>query len=158
MKASAGKMPARRTHGMKGVAPFLDLLFLLLFSLLALSDSKSATDAETVRIALPRVEPDDAAATAIADTRKIVLVVDADSRVSLEGHDGVVDDPAALDAALSVVVGDAMPEEIGVEIRGDADARNGVMVALLQHLRRRGFSAVSLLALGDENAAWGGER
>lgn len=136
----------------------MDLLFLLLFSLLALSDSKKATDAETVRIALPRVEPDDGAASVIAETGKIVLVVDADSRVYVEGFEGAVDDPAALDAVLSVMVGDAMPEEIGVEIRGDADAKNGVMVALLQHLRRRGFAGVSLLALGDENAAWGGER
>ncbi|MEE8104638.1 MAG: biopolymer transporter ExbD [Planctomycetota bacterium] len=156
MKAPAMNPPARRSHGMKGVAPFLDLLFLLLFGLLALSDSKKATDSETVRIALPKVEPG-AGSPDAAETKKIVLVVDADSRVYLQGREGPVNDPAALDAALSVVVGDAVPEEIAVEIRGDADARNGVMVALLQHLRRRGFAAVSLLALGEENVAWGGE-
>ena len=48
MKAPAMNTPSRRTHGMKGVAPFLDLLFLLLFGLLALSDSKKATDAEWI--------------------------------------------------------------------------------------------------------------
>ncbi len=51
-----------------------------------------------------------------------------------------------------------MPDEFQIEIRADADARQGVMAAILQHLRRAGFRDVSLLALGVENAAWGGER
>ena len=44
-----------------------------------------------------------------------------------------------------------------MEIRGDAAADHGVMVALLQHLRRRGFKGVNLLALGAADASWGKE-
>jgi len=137
---------------MRGVTPFVDLLFLLLFGMLALSDSRRATSAETVRVRLPAVEP--GAEDGAGETRTIVLVVDADSRVHLDGAAESIDGPAALDAALAGRVGEALPEEFTVEIRGDAQAHHGVMVALLQHLRRAGFAGVNLLALAAEDATW----
>ena len=144
----------RRSPGMRGVTPFVDLLFLLLFGMLALSDSKKATSAETVRIRLPAVTPgaDDGG----GETRTIVLVVDAESKVRIEGGNETIDGPAALDGALAGLVGNALPEEFTVEIRGDAEAEHGVMVALLQHLRRAGFAGVNLLALAADDATWGG--
>jgi len=73
----------RRGNGsrMRGVTPFIDLLFILLFGMLALSDSKRATSAELVRVRLPTVEP--AAADGADDTRVIVLEVDVKSHVRL---------------------------------------------------------------------------
>jgi len=145
----------RRGNGsrMRGVTPFIDLLFILLFGMLALSDSKRATSAELVRVRLPTVEP--AAADGADDTRVIVLEVDVKSHVRLEGRDGRIDGPEALDAALAAIVVNDLPEQFTVEIRGDAGAHHGVIVALLQHLRRRGFAGVNLLALGVEGATWG---
>jgi biopolymer transport protein ExbD len=138
---------------MRGVTPFVDLLFLLLFGMLALSDSRKAVSAETVRVRLPAVEP--GAEDGAGETRTIVLVVDADSKVRLEGADEPIDGPEALDGALADLVGNALPEEVTIEIRGDAEANHGVMVALLQHLRRAGFAGVNLLALAAEDATWG---
>jgi biopolymer transport protein ExbD len=139
---------------MGGLMPFVDLLFILLFGMLALSDTKQAASAELVRVRLPKVEPGDEGGT--DDARVIVVSVDANSNVRLEGSEGRVDGPEALDAALAGVVGNDLPEQFTVEIRGDAEADHGVMVALLQHLRRRGFAGVNLLALGAETAEWGG--
>ncbi|MEN8148592.1 MAG: biopolymer transporter ExbD [Planctomycetota bacterium] len=143
----------RGSPGMRGVTPFVDLLFLLLFGMLALSDSKKATSAEIVRVRLPAVEPGDEEGA--GETKKIVLVVDADSEVRLEGRSDPIDGPPALDVALADLVGNALPDQFTVEIRGDAEADHGVMVALLQHLRRAGFAGVNLLALAAEDATWG---
>jgi len=147
-------MSARRVRT-GGLMPFVDLLFILLFGMLALSDTREAASAELVRVRLPEVEP--GAEGGGDDTQAIVVTVDAKSNVRLEGADGRIDGPEALDAALAGVVGNALPEQFTVEIRGDASANHGVMVALLQHLRRRGFAGVNLLALGAEDAAWGGD-
>ncbi len=142
--------------GMKGVTPFIDLLFILLFGMLALSDTRSAESAEKVRVRLPAVEPVESGED--APGKSITIEVDEESRVRLEGDDRIIDGPAALDQAFAGLIGNALPEEFCIEIRADAGARQGVMAALLQHLRRTGFTDVSLLALGMENATWGGDR
>ena len=142
---------ARKDANLRGVTPLLDLLFLLLFSLLALSDTRRTTTTEPVRIRLPRVE----AGKSGTETREtLVIEIGADSRVRHEGE--TVAGPAHLDRLLARRLGARLPEEFAVEIHGDAGARHGVGVALLQHLRQRGFAAVSLLALGgeDRNERW----
>jgi biopolymer transport protein ExbD len=139
---------------MGGITSFIDLLFILLFGMLALSDTKQAARAEIVRVRLPNVEP--GTGTGEGEGRTIVVEVDEDSAVRLEGQNDRIDGPGSLDAALAVVVGEALPEQVTIEIRGDAKADHGVMVALLQHLRRRGFAGVNLLALGAQDAKWGG--
>jgi biopolymer transport protein ExbD len=145
-----------RGPGMKGVTPFIDMLFILLFGMLALSDSRSAVSAEQVKVRLPTVESVESGAE--APGKSIVIEVDAESRVRLDESDLLIEGPEQLDRALSGLIGEALPDEFKIEIRADADARQGVMAALLQHLRRTGFKEVSLLALGMENATWGGER
>jgi biopolymer transport protein ExbD len=150
-------MRARRSFSVRGVTPLLDLLFILLFSLLALSDARKATATEPVRVRLPAVEPGEGEAP--PDRPTIVIEIDAASRVRLAGHPEALDGPSALDALLAERIGRALPDEFEVEIQADANAKHGVSVALLQHLRRRGFAGVTLLALGDRNATWGdGER
>ena len=146
---------SKRSHGMRGVTPFIDMLFILLFGMLALSEAKKTTAAETVRVRLPRVEPGENGDE--GDGRTIVLEVDANSRVRLEGRAETVTGPEELDTAIASEIGDDLPEQVTVEIRGDASADHGVMVALLQHLRRRGFKGVHLLALGAADASWGKE-
>jgi biopolymer transport protein ExbD len=141
---------------MKGVTPFIDMLFILLFGMLALSESRSTVSAEKVHVKLPAVEPAEGGGGAAG--KSIVLSIDADSVVRLEGSDAVIPGPSGLDQALAGAIGDAVPDEFRIEIQADADARQGVMAAILQHLRRAGFTNVSLLALGVENAAWGEER
>ena len=140
---------------MRGVTPFIDMLFILLFGMLALSDAKQSANAEMVRVKLPTVEPgEDGGAR---DGRTITIEVDELSRVRLDGRPETIDSPGALDAALSGLVGEELPEEITIEIRADADARHGVITALLQHLRRAGFSTVNLLAIGADGAGWGAD-
>lgn len=141
-------MSDRPQWGLRNAAPLVDLLFLLLFGLLALSDSRSSSSEEVVRVRLPRVEPETEQGTDDQDT--ITIEIDRDSKVRLDGNDDVLVGPAALDAAMAKVLGDRLPEQLEVEIRGDAGARHGVAVSLLQHLRRRGFAGVRLLALGAE--------
>jgi biopolymer transport protein ExbD len=145
-----------RGPGMKGVTPFIDMLFILLFGMLALSDSRTAVSAEKVRVRLPNVEPVEEGAG--EQKPSIAIEIDGKSRVRLDGDERSIDGPRDLDQALAGVIGDALPEEFRVEIRADAAARQGVMAALLQHLRRTGFVDVSLLALGVEDAGWGEER
>jgi biopolymer transport protein ExbD len=137
---------------MRGITPLIDLLFILLFGLLALSDARRSESAETVRIQLPEVEPTERKGAATPNV--IVLEIDADSVVRVEGREEPVEDPEELDTLLAERIGDTLPEEFAIEIRGDAAARHGVMVALLQHLRERGFGSVNLLALGDPDASW----
>ena len=146
---------SQRTPSMRGITPLIDLLFILLFGLLALSDARRTESAETVRIQLPEVEPTEKKGAAA--TNVIVLEIDAESYVRIEGREKPIEDPEELDTILARRIGDTLPEEFAIEIRGDADARHGVMVALLQHLRERGFGSVNLLALGDPKASWSEE-
>jgi biopolymer transport protein ExbD len=123
----------------------LDTLFILLFALLALSDGRTRTRPDLVRIQLPRVEPSkDAAAEPV---HRLVIEVDAGSRIRLQETE-ILRTRAELDRALSDAVGDALPEEVVIEIQGDRGARHGVTVELLQYLRLRGFTSVYLVARG----------
>ena len=148
------KGPTRFRPQMKGIVPFLDLLFVLLFSLLAMSDTKRSAENEAVRIQLPAVEPAGNGADPLRPT--IVIEIDADSNVRFPGRPEPIHGPRDLDEMLARKLGDKLPEQFEIEIHGDARARHGVAVALLQHLRKQGFATVALLAVGDENATWGG--
>lgn len=145
-----------------GLTPLLDTVFLLLFALLTLSRNAEVT--ELVRVELPVVDPEGDAEPGGGE--RIVLIIDAESNVRLApmaadeaaqpGADtdaGVpIDTRADLDEALGVLLsgplGGALPEEVTVEIQADADARQGVAVQVLQHLRLAGFSRVELVAIG----------
>jgi len=150
-------MRGRPSRG--GLLPFLDLLFILLFSLLALSETKKSSSQEPVRIRLPQVEPGESD-TPEENRSTVVLEIDAESRIRLQGVDEIVDSPARLDELLDAFLAGRAPDECQVEIHGDTDAHHGVSVGLLQHLRKRGFGTVSLLASGDDEGAWthGGNR
>ena len=143
----------RRRQSRGGLLPFLDLLFILLFSLLALSETKKSSSQEPVRIRLPEVEPGESDEP-VENKSTVVLEIDAESRIRLQGVDEVVDTPAELDELLTAFLDGRLPEECQVEIHGDTEADHGVSVGLLQHLRRQGFSSVALLATGDEAGAW----
>ena len=97
-----------RGPGMRGLTPFIDMLFILLFGMLALSETKSAVSAETVRVRLPTVEP--AESDEGGPEKSIAIEVDGDSHVRLLGDDRVIDGPAALDRAFAGLIGDALPE------------------------------------------------
>ena len=140
---SAARPPRPTLAG--ALTPLVDTLFLLLFSLLALSDTRAAHATELVRVELPRVEPGDDAPAAAA---RLVLEIGRDSSVRLRDG-GPVLSRDELDRALAERLGDALPEEVEVVIHADRDARHGVAVELLEHLRRRGFVRVGLVALGE---------
>ena len=129
------------------LTPLLDVLFILLFALLALSDTRSSSQQDLVLVKLPEVEP--SAQAADLDVRRLVLVLDADSRIRLMETGEDIGSRADLDRALSEALGDDLPEEVTVEIQGDRNAHHGVAVELLQHLRLRGFSQVALVAQGS---------
>lgn len=142
---SGGALAAR------ALTPLLDVLFLLLFALLALSDTRTAREAERVRVELPAVEPADRASP--SPGRIVALEIDRDSRVRVAGGAPLAT-RAALDDALAAALGDGVPEEVAVDLLADRDARHGVVAEVLQQLRLRGFVRVRLAALGAE----GGER
>ena len=137
--------------------PFIDLLFILLFSLLAMSETRKTSSQEPVRIHLPEVEPG-TNEQAVDARPTVVLEIDGDSRIHVEGVDEAVDSPEDLDAILDRQLDGRLPEDCEVEIRGDTKADHGVSVAVLQHLRNRGFGGVSLLAIGDTSGAWAKEQ
>ena len=143
----------RRREARGGVMPFVDLLFILLFSLLALSETKTSSSQEPVRIRLPDVEPGQSDQPE-KNRSTVVLEIDAESRIRLHGVDEVVDTPKELDELLVAFLDGRLPEECQVEIQGDTKADHGVSVGLLQHLRTMGFSSVSLLATGDTGGSW----
>ena len=136
------------TNSLGGMMSLVDTLFLLLFTLLAVSETRSSTEAEEVLVALPHVEPDEAVDVP-SETLRVAIVVDASSSVSLEGR-SEIGSLEQLDRALTERLGDALPEEATVEIRADADARHGVTVLLLQQLRLAGFVDVRLTAIGAD--------
>jgi biopolymer transport protein ExbD len=136
-----------------GLTPLLDTVFLLIFALLALS--RSADDTELVRVDLPVVDGENVQGA--GPEARVVLLIDAASRVRLAGDDAgpVLSTREALDAALGSALDRRLPEEVVVEIQADALARHGVAVELLQHLRLAGFSRVELLAISGAQAAFG---
>ena len=132
----------------RGLTPLLDTLFILLFALLALSDTRQVTEAQEVRIQLPEVEASESSPPTAA--QRVSILVDAESAVRLSlasGEPELIEDLEQLDAVLTSRLGDTPPGEVTVDIVGDAGARHGVVVELLQHLRLRGFSHVQLLAI-----------
>ena len=141
------KRSKRGSIALGGLTPLLDTLFLLLFALLALSESRAGAPAEEITVELPRVEPGDAAQAHSA--RPVVrLDVDAGGVVRLSPGGEVLRDRAALDRALGAALGGeaAVPEDVIIELRADRVAPHGVAVELLQHLRLAGFVDVRLLA------------
>jgi biopolymer transport protein ExbD len=147
----SGGRQKRRTVALGSVIPLLDTLFLLLFSLLALSDVRTSNRAEPVRVRLPEVER--GAEPAVAAVRRVTLEIDARSSVWLAGAAAPVGTHDELDRELAARLGDALPEDLVVEIRADRDARSGVALDLLQHLLLRGFVNVQLLASGTSDPA-----
>jgi biopolymer transport protein ExbD len=153
----------RGAIGLGGLTPLLDTLFILIFALLALSDTRSAERAETVRIQLPAVEPGGDESSQLS--RRIEFEITADSILRVAGMDSVLDSRADVDSALARVLAEpdpsgvveTLPELVLVVIRADRDSRHGVAVELLQHLRLRGFVNVELIATGDATGgAFGG--
>ena len=155
MRGSARTLGAA---GLKGLTPLLDVVFLLLFALLSVSSAKTVHRDEIVRIQLPSVEPGSEAET--DQTRSITLEIDSDSHIIMEESAAPLASRAEFDAALAQALGEALPEEVHVEIRADREARHGVAVAVLQHLRLRGFVHVDLLAIGtaDADELFGGNK
>lgn len=150
----------RASIAFAGLTPLVDTLFILLFALLALSDARTSHETELVRVRLPEVEPA-ADSPAPAATTHAVLEVSADSSVHVPAVPGEeVSTREELDAVLARLLGDRVPEEVVVEIHADREARHGVVVELLQHLRLRGFVDVQLIAVGQVEpvTAFGGER
>lgn len=146
-----------RTHTrpVSGVMPLLDVLFILLFTLLALSEARQAEreEQEEVRIELPGVEPGESADA--PESEILVLEVDAGGNVTLAESGETVVDRHQLDVALAKVLGDGVPEELAVEIQADRNAPHGVAVELLQYLRLRGIARVQMLATGYANGEAG---
>lgn len=144
-----GRRVGEAGMGAGGLTPMLDVLFILLFALLALSDVRTSDRSELLRIELPRVEP--GADIPLDEMPRLVIEIDASSKVRLPESGVRVDSVEHLEAALSGALGEAPPDEIVVEIQADLDARHGVAVELLQFLRNRGFLRVELVALGHAN-------
>lgn len=143
--------------GLAGLTPLVDTLFILLFSLLALSDSRKTHTTEQVRIQLPEVEPAEDGAG--PNGARIVLEIGADSKIRVGESALVVESREELDRVLDAYLGDRLPEEFVVDIQADRDARHGVAVELLQHVRLRGFVNVDLIAVGNEElGTFGGGR
>ena len=101
---------------------------------------------ELVRIRLPEVELGEEPA---APKASIALEVGADSSVRFAGSVTTIDSWEQLDAGLAAGLGESLPEEVTIELRADREARYGVAVELLQHLRLLGFANVQLLATGE---------
>ncbi len=154
-----------------GLTPLLDTLFLLIFALLALSDTRrdSAREpaaSEEVRIELPSVEAGDAAQA--APRASVTLRIDADGVLSIGASERRIASRGDLDAALEDELalaaqahGDALkPADVTLAIAADRDAPHGVAVDLLQHLRLAGYGQVELIAVGDADAGapFGGPR
>ena len=137
---------ARGPFSDAGLTSLVDVVFLLLFTLLALSDAHRARATELVRLELAEVEPAEGAAAQTAT--RIVLEVTSDSKVWLQNGGGELATAADLDRALASALGEEIPEDVVVEIHADRDAPYGTALDILQHLRLRGFYDVQLIAIG----------
>jgi len=137
---------APSSPSLKGITPLLDVLFILLFALLALSESKSTPSEELFRVQLPQVDAD--SNPSVVDLEKLVISLDKNSRIRVEGMEGAVSTIEEFDSLLASALGDTLPENIAIEIQGDQSARHGVTIGLLQHLRLRGFQNVMFLVSG----------
>lgn len=148
---------ARGSISARGLVPFLDTLFNLLFAMLAISVARAPSSFDLLRLRLPRVE---AAGERAGGAPGLVLDVGADGSIRPGGTGHDLRSRAELDRALSSLVGDGVPEEVPLEIRAAALCPHGVVLELLQHLRVLGFSDVRLAAIAANgtDGASGGER
>lgn len=148
----------QRSVAPRNLTSLVDTVFLLVFSLLALSDTRSPDATELVRVELPAVEPGDPGRPAPA--RRVVLQVTDRSQIFLGRGGQPLATRAELDRALALERGELLPEELVIDIEADRDARHGVTVELLQHLRLAGFTHVRLVATGEAGgtALFGGAR
>ncbi len=135
----------------RGLVPFLDTLFNLLFALLAINAAHAAASSEFLRLRLPLVEPGHE--ERVPAPGGLVIAVEADGTIRPAGTELVLRSREELDRTLRVFVGDAIPEELPVEIQADTLCPHGVVVELLQHLRGLGFSDVRLAAIAREGRA-----
>jgi len=147
-----------RSISFSGLTPLIDTLFILLFALLALSDTRKTNPTEPVRVQLPEVEPGETGPGLVGARIAVEVAADSTVRVGPEGL--LVESRTDLDRAFNAALGERLPEEVVVELRADRGARHGVAVELLQHLRLRGFVNVELVAVGTRalEGPFGGER
>jgi biopolymer transport protein ExbD len=137
----------KASRGLAGIMPLLDVLFILLFSLLALTDVRTAeAAAEEVRVELPAVEAGDS--DVVPPDLPLSLSVDVDGQVTT-GTGLLIEDSVALEVLLQGELGDRLPEELTIELSADRGAPSGVVIELLQALRLRGVHQVQVLAEGD---------
>lgn len=156
-RTSRGKYTSG-SMGNSGLTPLLDVLFLLLFAVLASTDSASTDtpDPEEVRVELPAVDPLESGAGDEDEAVRIFLRIDADGTVTIIDEDGPHATPTAgeLRAALTEAMATAgATGHTIVEIRADADARHGVTVDVLQTVRAVGIVDVRFVATAgpDDN-------
>jgi len=136
----------------RGLVPFLDTLFNLLFALLAIhAAQRAAGSSAQLELRLPSVErgPTERA----LGPAELVLLVDARGAIRVPGVEPPLRAAPELDRALTALVGDKVPEEVPIEICADALCPQGVVVELLQHLRLLGFADVRLQALAREGSS-----
>ena len=141
--------PRAGSISMGGLTPLLDTLFVLLFALLAASEVRRTSEREEVRLRLPEVEPGPSVEP--SGERRLVLVVEHEGSVRLEGGTATLATATELDSAVGAWLDGGVPEDVGVEVRADRDAPYGVAVELLQHLRLRGFVDVVLSAAASDD-------
>ena len=148
-----------RSVAPRNLTSLVDTVFLLVFSLLALSETRRSEATDLVRVELPAVERGDESGASTAE--RVVLHVTGESEIFLVGH-GIepLGSREELDAALDAARGERLPEEFVVDVEADRDSRYGVAVELLQHLRLRGFVHVRMVARGEAGplGPFGGER
>lgn len=145
---------SRRTPGSTALTPLLDMLFLLLFALLATSRSAESMDQaprEEIAIELPSVT---GAGDEDPDAREpIEVTVAADGAVVLAGVDAP--SPAALTERLEALV--RLRGEVSLELRVDGATPHAVVADVLQATRAAGVHDVRFIAI-DGGASDGGAR
>lgn len=154
MSARSG---ARRTPGSTALTPLLDMLFLLLFALLATSRSAESMDQaprEEIAIELPSVA---GAGEEDPDARDpIELAVAPDGAVVLAGTPAP--SPAALTERLQALA--RVGGEVSLELRVDGATPHAVVADVLQACRAAGVVDVRFIAIdggaADRDAGFGG--
>lgn len=159
---------ASGSMGTSGLTPLLDVLFLLLFAILATSDSSSAKartpEPEEVRVELPAVDPLESGEGEEPEAVRVFLRIDADGSVTIIEESGARLLATAGELRVALQDANAAPGAEGrtiVEIRADTDARHGVTVDVLQTVRAAGIVDVRFVATAgpsdnDEDRPLGG--
>ncbi|MGK0482837.1 MAG: biopolymer transport protein ExbD [Planctomycetota bacterium] len=133
--------------GQAALTPLLDTLFLLLFAVLASSDSKAAREdaPQEIQVELPSVEDSGEPSAEESERALILITIEAGGRVQI-GDTGASPATAAELAAALV----AVESGSSVEIRAHADARHAVVVEVLHGLREAGLLDVRFVAMRHE--------